>query len=712
MMPAPRLPEGLPSAWLLDCEVFAEAIRPDPRLTISEWADRYRMLSAESSPEPGPWRTERVPYAREIMNVLSPSDLTQQVTFVAGAQVAKTETGNNFIGFIIDVAPGPAMMVYSTSGTGKRTSKTRLAKMIASTPRIRAKVSDRSRDKSNTSTYKEFPGGVLMIAGANSAADLASQPVRYLFEDEVDKYPDDVDGLGPAVDLAETRTRNFQRKKIYRTSTPSVKGERKIWGFWLASDQRRYYVPCPHCQQEQVLHWEQFDWSTAKVWELVDEGDGEIRQVEPSTPGAKERDTGVLVDVWYECEHCNARIDEHHKTWMLANGRWIAQRPEVKGHAGFHLPAFYSPLGWYSWRDITKKRLNAERDPTGQALKAWQNEDAGEPYVERGLDVSNLELKARSEPYLLGTVPMGGLMLTAAVDVQGGTASRLEVKVKAWGRGEESWLVAYEVIFGDTEMSQPWEALDEFLRRTFRHESGALLRITACAIDAGYRTQTVYEFCRPRMHRHIFPVRGQSQAGKSVLGRPTPQDIDHQGVKIPNGVRLWPVGSDTAKAKIYARLLIETPGPGCMHFPIGLPDEYFRQLTAERQVQKYNKGYPRLVWEKDAGDRNEALDLEVYAYAAAVYAGVTRLNWDILEAGLRAAGGDLFVAADRARELEREKGKGADAGAADEAATDAAPPRPEPPVPHQVAAALEVQTFAKPAEGGSWLPARRNWLRR
>jgi phage terminase large subunit GpA-like protein len=632
-LPAPRLPEGLPSAWLLDCEVFAESIRPDPELTVTQWADERRVLPPESSPEPGQWRTARVPYAREIMDALSPSNPISEVTFVAGAQIGKTEIGNNFIGFIIDHAPGPVMMVYATSGTGRRSSHTRLAKMLDSTQSLREKVSNKSRDKANSTLRKDFPGGVLMIAGANSAADLAGQPVRYLFQDEVDKYPDDVDGLGPAVELAETRTRNFPRRKIYRASTPTERGPRKIWGFWLTSDQRRYHVPCPHCGELQVLEWVQFRHETRKAWEVVDPESGEIREVEPGAQGAKPRDTGEIIDVWYECEHCAARIDEHEKTRMLAAGRWIAARPEVKGHAGFHLPSFYSPLGWYSWASVVKKRLEADKDPTGQLLKQWTNETAGEPYAAKGEVVSDLALKERAENYRLGTVPMGGLILTASVDVQ---SNRLEVKVKAWGRGEESWLIAYEVIFGDTETSHPWDALEGFLQHKFAHESGATLRILATAIDAGYRTQTVYAFCRPRTHRHVFPVRGQSQPGKTILGRPSGQDIDHHGEKIQNGIQLWPVGADTAKAKIYARLKIKRPGPGALHFPLGLPDEYFQQLTAERQLTKYVKGYPKKVWEKDANARNEALDLEVYAYAAAIYAGVTRVNWDRIEASLRA----------------------------------------------------------------------------
>jgi phage terminase large subunit GpA-like protein len=236
---------------------------------------------------------------------------------------------------------------------------------------------------------------------------------------------------------------------------------------------------------------------------------------------------------------------------------------------------------------------------------------------------------------------MGGLLVTASVDVQ---ADRLEVKVKAWGRGEESWLVDHQVIHGDTETTQPWVELDEYLQKQFPHECGATLRIGATAVDAGYRTQTVYAFCRPRTHRHVFPVRGQSQPGKTILGRPSDQDIDHNGQKIHGGVKLWPIGADTAKSKIYARLKIAEPGPGRMHFPLGLPDEYFKQLTAERLITKYVRGYLKRVWEKEAGERNEALDLEVYAYAAAIYLGLTRnLPWDRMEATLRSTAQDLFV---------------------------------------------------------------------
>ena len=645
---------------------------------MSQWADRHRVLSSDISAEPGPWRTDRVPYTREIMDVLSPSDPCQEATFVAGTQVAKTETGNNFLGFVMDWAPGPAMVVLPTSNTAKRSSKTRLSRMIDSTPSLRRKVSERQRDGSNSSTLKDFPGGVLAIAGANSAAELKSMPVRYLFEDEIDEYPDDVDGQGPADELAEKRTDTFVRKKIFRTSTPTIKGRSKVWKHYERSDQREYHVPCPHCQAPQTLVRTQLRWETRKVWEVIRADDGEIVEVAPGTEGAEVRDTGDIVDVFYECIACSMRIDEHHKTQMLAAGRWIARHPE-RPRRGYHLNTLYSPLGWFSWRQVVEKVLEADKDPTGALLKVVVNTIDALPYAETGEQPDGHEIQKRVEAYKLGTVPMGGLFLSAGADVQ---ANRIEVAVKAWGREEESWLVDYQVIFGDTETSAPWDALDEFLQRKYPHACGAKLPILAAGIDAGYRTQTVYGFTRKRAHRHIFALKGQAESGKTVLGRPKKQDVDHRGQVIKDGVELWPIGTDTAKSKIYARLKIEMPGPGCLHFPLGLPDEYFAQLTAERLVTRYHRGYLKRVWEKDAGARNEALDLEVYAYAAALFAGLTRVNWDKLEAALRATAGDLFV--DAEARAAKDNGQVNPEGGEDAAGgpdTPAAEPRVQTPAP-------------------------------
>jgi phage terminase large subunit GpA-like protein len=694
----PWLREKLPSAWQLDCEVFATAIRPDPKLTVSEWADQKRILTPDSSKEPGPWRTERVPHSKAIMDALSPSDPCTEVTFVAGTQVGKTEIGNNFVGFVIDVSPAPMMMVLPTSNTAKRSSKTRLAKMIEAMPCLREKISENSRDSANSATLKQFPGGVLVLAGANSAAELKQQPVRFLFEDEVDEYPDDVDGQGPADELAEKRADTYRRnKKIYRASTTTKRGKSKIWKHLQRSNLQRRHVPCPHCNGHQVLRWEGFRYETRKIWTVTLADTGEIVEVPAGTADATVRDTGEVTDVWYECEHCQARIDEHHKPWMFDNvrARWVAERPHVLHHQGYHLPTYYSPLGWFSWKEVVEKRLEAEKDPTKALFALWHNTIAAEPYEDTGESVDDLELRKRAvdapKPYRRGTVPMGGLLLTASVDVQ---AKRLEVKVKAWGREKESWLVDYEVIHGDTETRAPWDAIDEYRKKKFPHESGAWLRILVMGVDAGYRTQTVYDWCRLRVQEHVLPMKGVAQPGKTILGRPTPQDIDHAGVKIPNGIMLWPIGTDTAKAEIYARLKVERPGPSHMHFPIGLPDEYYAGLTAERLVTKYVRGYLKHVWEKNEVERNEPLDLEVYAYAAAIHAGLNRVNWDRLEAALLETAGDLFVQAQAKQEQAR----------LNEAEGKQPPPAPDP---------APVQTSAPPdAARPGWIGRRDGWLKR
>jgi phage terminase large subunit GpA-like protein len=541
-----KLPEGIRSAWQLDCITFADAVAPDAELTVSEWADAKRVLS-EMSAEPGPWRTQRVPYAREIMDALSVGDPCQEVVLMKGTQVAGTEIGNNWIGYIIDVAPGPAMMVMPTSNTGKRSSKTRLAKMIESTPALREKISERSRDKSNSTTLKEFAGGALAVAGANSAAELKSMPIRFLFMDELDEYPDDVDGQGPADELAEKRTDTFVRKKIYKASTPTVRGRSKIETAFKRGDQRRYYVPCPHCKAEQVLKWSQVRWDTRRARELhctecgtiaeAAEGADVCTSCGATAPpeGFVERDTGEIEDVHYECGQCAEPIPEFHKTWMLESGRWIAESPGPGRPKSYHLSALYSPLGWFSWRDAVRKRLEADKDPTGELLKVWTNTVIAETYSEASEQPSDLDIKHRAEAYRPGSVPMGGLMLSASVDVQ---VDRIETVVKAWGRGEESWLVQYQVIHGDTETDAPWAALDEFLQLKFKHESGAPMRILAAAVDSGFRTQKVYDFCRRRVHRHVFPVKGMSREGKAILGRPTLQDVTHRGETIKNGVAL------------------------------------------------------------------------------------------------------------------------------------------------------------------------------
>src|SRR3990172_5563427 len=590
----PLLP-GLTNPRRLGCSAFAAGLALDPDRPVSQWAGEHRIQSKTSSAEPGRWRTERTPYLREIMDVLSPTDPTQNVVLQKGTQLGGTECGNNWVGAIIDQGLGPTMIVVPTSNAAKKSSRTRIGPMIQDTPSLREKVREaKSRDSGNTILLKEFDGGVLILAGANSATELKSSPVRNLFLDETEEYPADVDGQGDPEELAEKRTDTFARRKKFRCSTPTITGGR-IDIAYKASDQRKFYVPCPHCARAQVLRFEQLRWETRKVHEVTDIGTGEVRLVEPDAPGAVERDTGELLDVHYECEACKGRIDEHIKPELLAAGKWIATNPGPDRAAGFKINALYSPLGWFSWRQIVLKWLAAQRDPSGTKLKTFWNTILGEAYDEAGDSIEPHVLKARVEPWRLGgIVPAKCLLLTAGGDIQ---HNRIEAYVWGWGRDLESWLIDRHVIFGSPALDTTWQAVEDLLAKGYAHAGGQSLRITAMAVDSsdGVTTHFVRVFARKWSHtRRVVAVKGQAVAGKAVIGRPSKQDVNHRGQIIKGGVEIWQYGSDTAKGSLYARLKIEPPKvgeaidwatvqgggiPGYVHLPSGLPDGGFDQLT-------------------------------------------------------------------------------------------------------------------------------------
>jgi phage terminase large subunit GpA-like protein len=596
---------------LIYLDAFRAGLTPDADLTVSEWADQHRMLSQKAASEPGPWRTDRTPYLREIMDELSPSSPVETVVFMAGAQVGKTESGNNWLGFVIHHAPGPMMMVQPTVDTAKRLSKQRLAPMIEETPVLRDRIADnRARDGGNTMLVKEFQGGVLVVTGANSAVGLRSMPVRYLFLDEVDAFPHDVDGEGDPIQLAIRRTTTFSRRKVYLSSTPTIKDTSRIEREYLNSDQRRFYVPCPHCDHFQHLRWAQMKWTDA----------------DPTTAA-------------YACEDCGTLIEERYKSDMLRRGEWRATAEGTGKVAGFHLSSLYSPLGWKSWASIVDDFLQAKNDPP--ALKTWVNTVLGETWEEEySTKVGASAIAERAEVYDLLTVPEGGLLLTAGVDVQD---NRLAIKVKAWGPDEESWLINWTEIYGDPSRPELWKQLDSVLFETdYTHENGTPMPVRAVAIDSGgHFTHEVYAYVRTRRDRHVIAVKGMSQPGKAIITKPSRQDINFKNQTIKKGVELWGVGTDTAKAVIYGRLKNTEPaGAGVLHFPMGLPNEYYEQLTAEKQITRYSNGFPRRIWIKKEGARNEALDCEVYSLAALQYF-YTRVNratlWQTLESKIASA---------------------------------------------------------------------------
>ncbi len=592
---------------------WANGLRPDPLLSLSQWSDEHRVLSSKGSAEPGRWRTSRTPYLRDIMDSLSPSSAVERVVFMKGAQIGATEAGSNWVGYVIHHAPGPMMCVWPTVEMAKRNSRQRIDPLIDESPALRELIAPaRSRDSGNTMLAKEFRGGVLVMTGANSAVGLRSMPVRYLFLDEVDGYPADVEGEGDAISLAEARTRTFARRKIFVVSTPTIAGASAIEREFLASDQRRFFVPCPHCGHMQWLRFEQLRW-----------------------------DDGRPEGAAYVCEDCRTLIHEHHKTRMLEAGQW---RPTAKGAAktaGFHLSSLYSPLGWRSWADIAAawEAANRQGSKSAAALKTFRNTELGETWAEDGEAPDWQRLLERREAYPIGRVPAGGLLLVGAADVQ---RDRIEVSVWAWGRGKASWLVEHRVLIGDTARDEVWQQLGGLLAETWTHDSGAQLPLQRLAVDAGFETQRVYAFVRGCHDPRVMAVKGVPQ-GAALIGTPTAVDVTVGGVKLRRGVKLWKVAVSLAKLELYSNLrklpdidkasgAIRYPA-GYVHLPM-VDAEYLQQLCGEQLVTRRDRnGFPVREWQK-VRERNEALDIAVYARAAAAACGLDRFeerHWRELE---------------------------------------------------------------------------------
>lgn len=593
---------------------WAKGVRPDPDLTVSQWADAHRWLSSRASAEPGRYRTARTPYLREIMDALSPGHPAQRVTFMKAAQVGATEAGNNWIGFVIHHAPGPMLAVLPTVEMAKRSSRGRIDPLIADSAALKERVQPaRSRDAGNSMLSKEFPGGILVLTGANSATGLRSMPARYIFLDEVDAYPASADEEGDPVTLAEARTTTFaHRRKVFMVSTPTIRGLSRIEREFEASDQRRYFVPCPHCGHMQWLQFERLRWE----------------KDQPET-------------AMYHCAGCEAPIAEHHKTAMLEGGEWRATAVSADPRAiGFHLSALYSPIGWKSWAQIARDWLAAQG--SDEMLRAARNTLLGETWVESGEAPDWQRLADRREVFA-AQIPAGGLFLTAGADVQ---KDRIEVDVWAWGRSGTSWLVDHIVIPGGPDDPGCWEALTKLLSRTWVHEHGAVMTLAKLAIDTGYESAAVYAWARQQGTAQVAPVKGMEGFNRATpVSGPTFVDATVNGRKLKRGARLWTVATATFKAETYRHLRLERPSdedrtlgvpdaPGTVHLPDWADSEWLKQLVAEQLVTIRNKrGYARQEWQK-MRERNEALDTRVYARAAAWILGADRFDermWRQLE---------------------------------------------------------------------------------
>jgi phage terminase large subunit GpA-like protein len=579
--------------WRVSWTAYAE----EPMFRLSR--KRARMRSIENG-RPGRSRRRRIVAIRSVpsvpvrcIEVDAPSHL-----FLCGKgwiPTHNTEAGNNWIGFVIHQAPGPMLAVQPTVELAKRNSRQRIDPLIDESPELRERVKPaRSRDAGNTMLSKEFAGGILIMTGANSAVGLRSTPARYIFLDEVDAYPASADEEGDPVTLAEARSLTFaHRRKVFLVSTPTIRGLSRIEREFEASDQRRYFVPCPHCDAMQWLKFDRLRWQKGR----------------PETAE-------------YHCEGCERTIAEHHKTQMLERGEWRATTTAADPTTvGYHLSALYSPVGWLSWQRIARAHEAARG--SDEAMRAFRNTILGETWMETGEAPDWQRLADRREAWSPGTVPERGLFLTAGADVQ---KDRIEVDVWAWGRGLESWLVDHLVLEGGPGDPACWQQLTELLGRTWVHAGGQHLTIARLAIDTGYETSAVYAWSRQVGFAQVAPVKGvEGFTRTSPVTGPTYVDATIAGKRLRRGARLWTVATSTFKAETYRFLRQDRP-------------------TREEQLVtvKGKRGFTRLEWQK-LRERNEALDTRVYARAAAWILGADRwpeARWADLEAQLGVANPD------------------------------------------------------------------------
>jgi phage terminase large subunit GpA-like protein len=577
-------PEGLADL----CDAWARGIAPRRPLSVPDWADRHRILSGKSASEPGPWRTSRIPYLRAIMAALDERDPAPLVVFVASAQVGKSEVALNWFGRTAHQAPASFLALFPSEKVARKWVRTRLEPMIASTPELRALMPlGRRSNSQNTLQEKHFGAGVLFTGSANIPDDVAGVSVPNVILDEVDRMPAVLEDEGDPIELALRRSAAFPRSKALLTSTPTVEERSRIWPYWLASTRGRYYVPCTHCGHLQALEWGSLKWIEGRPASAV-----------------------------YICEECAAAIEERNKPEMLAGGEWRMANPERAAEAkGFHVNGLYTPIGLGdSWARHAAAWEAARGKPA--RMQVFVNTRLGEIVKSEREKVEWEDLKARREPYRLRTIPRGILVLSSGTDVQG---DRLETQVLGHGRDERIAVIDYIVHYGDPTRPEVWAELDEYLERQIVNEFGRPMRIGCSLIDAGYLQHEVANFTRTRRGRRIFAAKGSTNPTKQPIGRPTMIDVSHRGQVQKRGAEMYMIGVAQLKTLIYRRLRADAgthdapvlPVDRHIRFSDELPDEYFRQLSAEA----YD---PKEGWHK-VYDRNEALDSFVLALAAAMH---------------------------------------------------------------------------------------------
>ena len=565
---------------------------PPDDLTVTEWAEKNRRLSSESSAEPGPWRTERTPYLREIMDTFTDPKISHTV-FVAASQVGKSEVLNNCIGYIIDQDPGSILFVHPTTIDAKEYSKLRIAPMIRDCPTLKSKVAaPKSRDSSNTLLQKAYPGGILTLCGSTEAHALASKPIRYVFGDERDRWAASAGTEGDPWGLAMARQKTFYNSMAFEVSTPTIKNASAIEDAYSTGTMERWKSRCPHCGEYHEIQWKdiRFEYETNVV------------------AGKK---TYSVSDIWFVCPGCGCVADE--LAMKRAPARWEAENPAAyeNGVRSFWLNAFVSQ--WATWESIVLQYLNAIG--SSRKMQVVYNTCFGELWEDRGDMEDEDSLMARREDYGDIELPEGVLVLTCGVDTQD---DRLEYEIVGHGHFSETWGIKKGVIMGRPDDDETWRALDEVLDHVYRFESGVGLRISMAFMDeGGHFTMEVRQRCAARLSKKLFCIKGMAGPDRPYTAPPKKQKIMLHNRAIGT-VWQYQIGVDSGKEIIMDNLKVQTPGSKYCHFPKrdDYGTAYFQGLLSEVKVYDPNKKQP-WQWKKLPGhERNEALDCRNYALAA------------------------------------------------------------------------------------------------
>lgn len=590
---------------------FAEGMNPPPPIDYCRWAEENIVFGKES-PFPGPYRQDMFPFFRKILQVLQPDHPAREVVVMGSAQIGKTVIANVFVGGSLDQDPGPFMYVHPTIENGDRWVQTKWKPFVTGSKALSRIFpwENRSRAAANKARYKERADqrGHLLISGANSASSLAMVSYPRQVQDDLGKWEDNEHGDPEA--QADKRSQAFEYAKILKISTPGIAGKCRIDKAYKRSNQQKYYVPCPHCGHKHPLEWDNFKMS-------LDALEAE-HKADPDKPINFSR-------AHFTCPACGAAIEQHHRNQMLEEtlhyDAWVVEKPGITVE-GFYIWCAYSPL--MSFARIAEEYFKALGDP--EKDQTFVNDTAGLPWEQKGEAPPWQELhkRAQGSDYTEGTIPAGGVLLTIGADVQN---NRVEWLVKAWGAGLRRWTVKKGVI--DGHISEQWvrDELDALRKRKWKNCFGREFAADMMAIDANYETNDVKDWAKKHHETSVITIKGAKEYAAPPMSL-IKEERRNTGKIVTRQKRHWLVGVSGMKGFLYKNLEKTDPlERGYCGFPNDLDEEYFKQLCSETRITETDKnGHTVMRWIKLPSTRNEVLDMEIYAEAAA-----RRLGWHNLD---------------------------------------------------------------------------------